>query len=42
VATIDTERERFDELAVDEIESHLAALDLAADDRPADPGEEDE
>ena len=42
VATIDTERERFDELAVDEIESHLAAFDLAADDRPADPGEEGE
>ena len=42
VATVDTEHERFDELAVDEIESHLAAFDLAADDRPSDPGEEDE
>ena len=42
VATVDTERERFDELAVDEIESNLAASDLAADDRPVDPGEEGE
>ena len=42
VATVDTERERFDELAVGEIESHLAAVDLADDDRPVDPGEEGE
>ena len=42
VATVDTERERFDELAADEIESHLAASDLTADDRPTDTGEEGE
>ena len=42
VATVDTESERFNELAVSEIETHLAEFDLSDDDGPTDPDEEGE